>query len=182
MDLSRRSVVAFLLCALPRLAPAGPKVAVNYDRDFNFATLKSYQWRTHPVMEQNPELAQRAIAGEIVMSEGNEILMGRGYTPDDVEPDFYLAFFVKGNKAEEATVYTKSWYYGPTPYWAGATETIYRQFVEGTLVIDVVDAKSKRLVWRAHCQAKIDDWKDRHKDIAKAVKTAFKDFPPKPSK
>ena len=130
-------------------------------------------------MEKNPELAKRAIAGDIVMSLANEILMGRGYSPVDAEPDFYATFFVKGTQEEEATMVTTSWFYGPTPYWSGATQTIYKKFLAGTLVIDIVDAKANRLVWRAFCQDEISDMKERHKNIAKAVEKAFKEFPPK---
>ena len=61
-------------------------------------------------------------------------------------------------------------------------QTAYRQFVDGTLVIDIVDAKANRLVWRAMYQDKVTDWKTRHKIITKAVRNALKKFPPKQQK
>jgi len=177
----RNLVLVPALIAAPALW-AAPKVTVNHDDQFDFSALKSYAWRTHPVMEKNPELANRAIAGDIVMSMGNEILMGRGFVPVDAEPDFYATFFVKGTAEEEATMLTTGWYYGPTPYWSGTTQTTYRKFLSGTLVLDIVDAKANRLVWRAFCHDDIKDMKERHKSIAKAVEKALKSFPPKKSK
>ena len=61
-------------------------------------------------MEANPALAQTAIAGDIVMSEGNEILMGRGFEPVEFEPDFYISFYVTGTEGMSATTYGSSWY------------------------------------------------------------------------
>jgi len=170
-------IVCLVLCALIAGPALAAKSFVDFDERFDFSGFKTYQWRTHPVMEANPALAQSAIAGDIVMSEGNEILMGRGYVPDDIEPDFYIAFYVAGKEGMTATTYGSSWYSNTA--WTSSTNTIVRNFVDGTLVIDIVDAKSKELVWRASYSDKISDWKKRDKVISKAVKKAFEKFPPK---
>ena len=72
--------LCFCVLAFPWLL-AAEKVRVNYDTTFDFSPFRKYDWRTHPEMEKDPELAKKAIAGDIVMSEGNEILMGRGFQP-----------------------------------------------------------------------------------------------------
>jgi len=179
-----RFVLGLSIICLALLAPGSAhaeKFGADFDASFDFSTLKSYHWRTHPVMEENPGLAQVAIAGDIVMSEGNEILMKRGYIPDDFEPDFYIGFFVKGKAGSETTVVGSSWYNGPGTAWT-SYESYNRQFVDGTLVIDIVDAKSKQLVWRASYSDKVTNWKKRHKVISKAVKKSFSKFPPKQKK
>jgi hypothetical protein len=180
----RRQLLYTVICLtlmFPALAPA-KKLRVDHNPAFDFSSLQRYEWRTHPEMEKDPELAQRAIAGDIVMSEGNRILMGRGYVPDESSPQFYITFFVKSRETQEATAVSTSWYYGPGPAWVGYSERIYRQFVDGTLVIDIVDAKENRLVWRAMYSDKVRNWKTRHKIIAKAVRNALKKFPPKQRK
>ncbi len=170
-----------ILCLIVCVLIAGPALAaksfVDFEETFDFSGFKRYQWRTHPVMEANPALAQTAIAGDIVMSEGNEILMGRGYEPVEFEPDFYIAFYVTGKEGMTATTYGSSWYSNTA--WTSSTNTIVRNFVDGTLVIDIVDAKSTELVWRASYSDKVSNWKKRHKVISKAVQKAFKKFPPK---
>ena len=99
--------VLCLALAFPGLA-AAKKLRVDHDPNFDFSALRRYEWRTHPEMEKDPELAQRAIAGDIVISEGNEILMGRGYVPDDVSPEFFVTYFVKGQEVKQATIVSTS--------------------------------------------------------------------------
>jgi len=154
------------------------KSGYDYDPEFDFSKLKRYAWKTHPVMEENPALARVAIAGDIVMSDGNEILMKRGYIPDEFEPDFYISFFVKGTLESKEHRFNSSWYYGPGTAWT-SYQTFTSNFIDGTLVIDIVDAKSGKLVWRAFYQDKVHDWKKRHKQISQGVKKAFEKFPPK---
>lgn len=50
---------------------------------------------------------------------------------------------------------------------------------EGTLVIDLVDARSQKLVWRAYCTAQGAGLADAA-FIQKAVNKAFQHFPPAP--
>ena len=175
--MGRSLILCLLVCVLAVHPALAAKSFVDHDDSVDFSQFKTYQWRTHPVMEANPALAQTAIAGDIVMSEGNEILMERGYVPDEFEPDFYVSFYVTGKEGMEATTYGSSWYSNTA--WASSTNTIVRNYVDGTLVIDIVDARSTELVWRASYHDKVSNWKKRHKIISKAVQKAFKKFPPK---
>jgi len=178
----RSALLCSFLCltlVFPPVASAA-KLRVFNDQDYDFSALRNYAWRTHPEMEQEP--AQGVIAGEIVMSEGNQILMGRGYLPVEDSPDFYITFFVKGEQRVEATMLATSWDYGPRTAWSGYNETIYRNFISGTLVIDIVEAETDNLVWRALYQDKVTNWKTRDKIITKAVQNALKKFPPKSRK
>jgi hypothetical protein len=174
--------ILYWILAFSGLAVAADKLRVHHDPTFDFSTLQKYDWRTHPEMEKDPELAKKAIAGDIVMSEGNEILMRRGFQPDDVSPNFYITFFVKGQRYNQPTLITTSWYYGAGPSWSTYSESIYRQMADGTLVIDIVDAKANRLVWRASYHDQVTDWKKRDKIITKAVRDALSKFPPKAQK
>jgi Domain of unknown function (DUF4136) len=53
-------------------------------------------------------------------------------------------------------------------------------YVEGTIIIDVVDAKTNRLVWRAISTKTGSNLVDvqKEKKIDKMVSDAFKHFPP----
>jgi len=53
-------------------------------------------------------------------------------------------------------------------------------YVEGTIIIDVVDAKMNRLVWRAISTKTGSNLVDvqKEKKIDKVVSDAFKHFPP----
>ena len=69
-----------------------------------------------------------------------------------------------------------SYYWYAAPTW---TITELEQFVRGMLVIDIVDGRTLKLLWRASCGDEIKDMSKRHKNINKVVKKAFDRFPPK---
>ena len=45
------------------------------------------------------------------------------------------------------------------------------------LVLDIVDARSSKLLWRAYCSKNIEDFRNRDKDIRKVVRKALERFP-----
>ncbi len=57
-------------------------------------------------------------------------------------------------------------------------------YTEGTLVIDIIDAKTDELVWRGAAVSTIDDTTYDAKEINKAVEKILEEFPPRlyPSK
>jgi hypothetical protein len=70
-------------------------------------------------------------------------------------------------------------------YWSGfgdgiATTTVSTTPI-GTLVIDIFDAPSKKLIWRGKATETLSDKPDKNeKKLEKAVEEMFKNFPPKP--
>ena len=54
-----------------------------------------------------------------------------------------------------------------------------RTYNEGTLVIDLIDASSRKLVWRAYAQTEINKPVSDQK-AQKVAEKAFKNFPPAP--
>lgn len=166
-------VAACLLlpCALAQ------KVNIDYDHDADFSHIRQYQWRTHPVFEKKPQLQQVYATGiQLVMGAGNEQLMKQGLTPVDFSPDIFVTFFLHAAGGEEIRIVDAGYGWYGLPAW---TTTEIDPFVDGTLVIDIVDAGSSKLVWRAMCNAKIKDFNNRHKQINSAVKKALQQFPPK---
>ena len=60
-----------------------------------------------------------------------------------------------------------------------------REILEGTLIIDIADAKKKNLVFRGMGVKEVDvqaKAEKRDKNIAEAVKKILKNYPPKPKK
>jgi hypothetical protein len=72
--------------------------------------------------------------------------------------------------------------------WGGgmgtATTTAY-EYVVGTLVVDIFDAKSKELMFRGTASDEVSDKPEKNaKKVTKALDKMFKEFPPgsKPAK
>jgi len=163
---------------------AGQKVKIESDPEFDFSRVKSYQWRAHPVFEKHPELKQvYATAIQLVLQEGNAELPKRGFQPADASPDVFVTFLLQATPDSRTVTTTISdpWW-GPGYGWyapATWTTTTVENYLQGLLVLDIVDARTSNLIWRAYCGEKIDDFRKRDKDIKAMVKKSLAKFPPK---
>jgi hypothetical protein len=109
--------------------------------------------------------------------------MKKGFQPVDSSPDVFVTFFLNAHYAQNAKTTLElgsSWgvgygWYAP-PSW---TVTEIETYAEGMLVIDIVDAATSKLMWRAYCGDKIKDMRSRDKNINSAVRKALERFPPK---
>lgn len=181
---SRNRFAAAFLLLMP--AAWAERVRVESMPGSNVTGYKKYTWRTHPVFEKRPELAEKYSVGiELVKNAVNQNLLGRGFESTQQSPDFYITFVVTGNARQDVdVVYVDDaygwggWYGWPAYYYPAWTETVVTNYVEGTLILDIVDAKTAQLTWRAYCTDEIKDWKNRDKNVTKIVNKALKQFPP----
>lgn len=184
------SVVRIALpLALAAIASA-QKVIIEYDHTVDFSAYRKYDWKEHPFLKTHPESKQFTVGAQLVQSNVNDILMNRGFEPvDGTLPEFYITYFITARMGQETHsvlapgaypgyMWPGSWYTWNAA-WFPAWDTYVENYVEGILLLDVVDAKTNMLLWRAACKAKIDEMRERHKEIEDAVKKALKDFPPK---
>jgi hypothetical protein len=176
-----------LLVLFSRGATAA-SVHVESTPGFNFASFKTYGWKVHPVFEKKPELAEKYSIGiGLVMNATNQNLMPRGFQSTRESPDFFITFLLTTDQKQDVTVEFESggmygwggWYGWSSMYYPTWTKTVTSNYVEGTLVLDIVDAKTKQLVWRAYCRDDVKEWKNRDKNVQNTVNKALKRFPPK---
>jgi hypothetical protein len=151
-------------------------VSTNYDYDtsYDFAKLKTYRWADIPSKaDANPLVVQRV--GAAVERE----LKAKGYSPAEGAPDFLVATYVGRQSRIQVTDW--GYGYGPRGAWYGGGVDVY-QYEEGSLIVDIVDARSKQLVWRGTATSIIDPGatpEERTERINEAVAKIFEDFPPK---
>ena len=110
----------------------------------------------------------------------------RGLSFDEENPDLLVNFFINTkDKIRTRSVPTTGAYYGwRDPFYDpwmgyGGYETRVDQYTEGTLNIDVVDAKSDKLVWEGAVSGRVTDEAVRNleKTIDSAVAVIMKNFP-----
>lgn len=178
----------FALYAALALPSNAQKVRVDFDHSFDFSKVHHYEWRVHPIFEKHPELRDRySTAIQLVMNATNQQLRKKGYQSVSSIPDVFLTFFVTAK--DVSRTYTDmlsspgagfGWYgwYAP-PVW---TVTRTEQYLEGTLVMDMVDPKDTKLIWRGSATDSVKDFRNRDKNVDAAVKKIFKKFPPKTEK
>jgi hypothetical protein len=162
----KRTVAAFVLLGLgATVAMAGPKIQVQRDPEFNFATLKTWTWnpsgpgevkvivtaesKSEPVKQTYEPVIMQAVADELAK---------RGLAQASAAPDFTVTYYVLITAAtasqEMGQFLPAVTYYGVPPFAPQTTSlSIYPK---GTLVLDVATPEPRHVVWRAVTQAEID--------------------------
>jgi hypothetical protein len=178
-----RALVGWILgCILLPSPVCAQKVKIEVNPSADLSRVHRYEWRTHPLFIKYPELKEQySVAIQLVMGAANQQLMKKGVQPVESSPDVYLTFFVGAKEIQKTrTDIVDTWggwygWYAP-PVW---TVTSTEQYIDGMLVMDMVDPRTSELTWRAYCWDSIRDMRNRHKNIESAVRKAFNHFPPK---
>lgn len=177
-----RSFVAYASAlALAAILAGCSSISYNYDYDpgINFTTLKTYAWIQTPDTSNARRFLGPLIERRIVRAI-DENLAAKGYEKATTgRPDFLVNFYGGTQEKVDVTTYYSGWgYYG----WYGGTSVDVRQWTEGTLVIDFIDAKEKDLAWRGYAQGAVDrsqrDPEEVDRRISEVVRNILKKFPP----
>jgi Domain of unknown function (DUF4136) len=169
----------FLIGASVLLAASCSTVTVERDWDH---TVDFSRYRTFAIREgsraRSPFVQQR------IESAVTSALEAKGLKPSDDSPDLLVYTHVRVSREREIDYTTfgyGGWYgwpgWGPG-HWGVATATV-REIPVGTMIVDLVDARRKHLVWRGKASKTIEDEEDRSQEaVSRAVAKLFKDFPP----
>ena len=159
----------------------------DYDPAIDFSTYKTYMWYTGKMpaddaLSANPLIKKRVEAGV------DKALEAKGFTVGAEDAFDYVVIIHAGNKEKmQITNYGYSGYgYGRYGHgwggYGGYSQTDVHQYDETTLVIDILDAKSKEMVWRGTATGIVKKYSDQEKmqeAINRVVEKMLTDFPPK---
>jgi len=115
----------------------GQKVSVDSDPAAPFATYKTYAW-VNGTPAPNPLNEQRVHAAV------DARLAARGLVQNAADPDLVVVTNV--TTAQRHELVPTGFGYGP--WWGGGYGAAIETYVEGTLVVDFYDARTKKMVWR----------------------------------
>jgi len=159
-------------------------VQYDYDKNANFASLKTYDWLPIPEKTNIDSLIIERVKNAV-----NVGLQAKGLIVTSDSPDFLIATHL-GQK-EKVQVTDHGYGYGPYggyrrgswggPWGPGGISTY--QYQEGSLILDFVGANSKKLIWRGSAKAEVDNINTPEKSeklINEAVQKILKNFPPHP--
>jgi len=153
----------------------------DIDKNANFAAYKTFVWveSTDTTSgEDGEESPPRSSESELIRSLTNKLLAEKGLKLDPDHPDI----FVTSHSGEERKIDVTGQGYsygGEYTGWQDAGIGLYA-YKEGTLIIDLVDARTKNLVWRGVAQGVMlgGSKRERNKMITKALEEMFKKYPP----
>jgi hypothetical protein len=157
-----------------------------------FRILKAPQRRADaPSLSQSDPMLDNSITNRALRQDLVQGLESKGYTLDTSNPDFVVAYDA-GTKAKMDTTYWNPdpfWRYGYRGYRYGWAWPWYgyaapypavrvQEYTEGSVIVDVVDPKTKELLWRGQGMARVSDDPNTYaKEIDKTVQAILKKFP-----
>lgn len=170
----RVSSFCIALFALLAASAVAQQVQTDFDKHADFSQYKTYSWKKVRVSNQ---LWEPRIKDAI-----DSQLSAKGWKQVDDGGDVVLVAI--GTTQVERTLNTFYDGFGGGWRWRGfggfgSSTTTEQDYKQGTLVVDMFDAKSKQLVWRGNAQDMLSGDPDKNeKKLNKAVVKMFKKFPP----
>jgi uncharacterized protein DUF4136 len=155
-------------------------VKVDFDKDANFAAIKTFDAKIGT--SWNNQISEKRVLDEITQS-----LVEKGWKKVDANPDALVLLHGATEKQKSLnTFYSGMGGYGAYGYrgWGGmggmgTATTTTSEYLVGTLVVDIFDAKTKALMYRGTASDELSDKPEKNqKKLAKASDKLFKNFPP----
>src|SRR6201981_2067876 len=149
-------------------------VKTDYDHNTNFTQYKTYSWEK--VKTKDPLFVDR------IKSAVNAALTAKGWT--EVGSGGDVSIIAIQMTQDQQTLNT--FYDGLGGGWGwrrfggggfGEATTTEQDYKEGTLVIDLYDAKTKQLIWRGSAEDMVSNKAEKNeKNLEKGVAKMFKKF------
>jgi len=171
-----------LIAILLALGCSSMSVNHDWDRDADFGKYKTYAWAAQP--ETKPRNAQEAqqrndLLDKRIRNAVDDELKAKGFTENQASADVLVVYHLgtqdKINVTDWGYRYSYD-YWG----WGGRDIDVY-QYTQGTLVVDLIDASTKELVWRGSATKTIESnpSPDKvEKNVRNAVSAIFAQYPP----
>jgi hypothetical protein len=174
-----RKAFAIAAALLLSACETTPRVTTDFDPNANFSNYRTFEWANSAAPQGgNPLIFER------VKSSVERSLAAKSFTTSST-PDFAVGITLGARDRVETT----NW--GPYLYpgygrgfgrgWAYPYSSVdVRTVTDGTLSIDIFDARTKKPVWHGHAVKQISGSKIDQALIDEAVDAALANFPPVP--
>lgn len=202
-----KNYFAFLLVTIIILVYTGcdlySDISSSSDVATNFSKYRTFAWlpdRTDTTdLPYNNEIIRNNIRNYFGQSFAE-----RGYKVDLDSPDVLLNIVITNKKKEKVIIYSANpypyyycnYYYGSTYYYPYDFNYYYRyhpgycypsnyytekqEYVEGSIILNVIDRKQNKLVWSGVARGDIYDATYINENIHPAVEAIMKKYPVKP--
>lgn len=187
MNTSKR-VAAWLvaLCGLVLVAgcATGPRITTEADPRADFSAYRTWAFYTPLAIESDGyETQTSALAKAAVRNE----MERRGYTYSESNPDLWVninAYLERRTDVSSVPTVDYAYYYSyrhrgyfAVPYWNERTH-VYR-YTEGTMNVDLVDAREKRLVWEGIAVGRVANMRpdQRAQRVNSTIAEIFANYP-----
>ncbi len=180
---------AFALLGL-LLVGCGLPVKQDYDPAVDFSVLRSFNWQAAVQKPTGNELTDNTLLDSRIRSAVERELLAKGHRKLATDPDYLVAYsYTAQNRIERDNdsrvgvgvgVGKGSWHggFGSIGFNLGGD----RDYEQGTLIIDVIDPASGKLLWRGFVRQRLiwqSDPEQTSARINEAVGAILSKFPPR---
>jgi hypothetical protein len=147
----------------------GQQVSVNYNHSQDFSQFHTYAWGSN-----NANQIQDSILAQVAKQDINSAMQSKGLqmVEESQNPDLLLT---ANGGMKQQTSYS-AW--GMRGIGGGMGGITPEQNVEGTMIVDLYDAKNQSLVWRGIAQDALSNKGNKNQEmVEKAVQKMFKQWP-----
>ena len=168
------TIAAALVAVALTAVTSAQTISFDFDRAAAFSSFKTYAWVSGTNVPE-PLVHQR------IVNAIDAQLTLKGMSKAASNADVLVAYHTAFDTNLQITGFGSGWggyRFAGTRSGSARAEEI----VVGTLIIDVIDAKTKTIVWRGSATKDIDvnaKPEKRDKNIVKTTEKVFKNYPPK---
>jgi hypothetical protein len=183
---SRITIIALMLA----VCVANAQVHVDFDKSVDFKKYKTFKFETGKVIRQlgvrdTTNVFLNQYIGEAITKD----LVAKGLSPSDSNPDLIITYLAGAREKQEVQNYMSSpgffypyyRFYGLNGWWGPQWNNFWvRNYEEGTIIIDIYDARTDQLIWRAYGVSSISNFNEQ-KFVSKEISKSFRHYPPQRS-
>jgi hypothetical protein len=153
------------------------RVDADYDNKVDFSQYKTYAFQKSGIdRAEISDLDKKRILRAI-----DTQMEAKGYTKSET-PDLLVNIFTKERERVDVNQYSAGWGYGWgwgwNPYMWGGRNYVTTT-TEGTLYIDLIDAKKKELIWQGKGSGYLEQSREKKEErINEFVSKVLAQFPP----
>ncbi len=167
--------IPFIVATLVLTSCSTVRVATDYDRQANFTSYSSFAFYKPGIDKaQISDLDKKRILRAIDLELSNKGLV------KSESPDLLVSIFTK--ERERVDVYNNNfgWGWGWNPWWGGGFGSTVSRSTEGSLYIDLIDAKTNELVWQGVGSANLvtHNMEKKEERIREIVAEVLSQYPP----
>jgi hypothetical protein len=169
--------------ALLLAACSSVTISTDYDPGTDFSALETYAWLPRKAgRPQDPRL-DSTLLHERIRDAVESQLAQRGYRKTAPgRADFLVAYHTAIERKMDVDTIYRGYGYGHGAWgWGAGHETVVYQYDQGTLLLDVLDPKAHRLLWRGSASAVVREEstpEKRAQGIREVVAKLLDRFPP----
>lgn len=167
-----------------------PRVVTDYDAAYNFAGIKTFSVRDARQDAKDNVLISPFTFSHVKSSIERELSQRYGLadqSTSDILVSFHIVIEEKLDPGSYDRMYGWGYYgrgyrygYGPSPLFLGSTGSV-RVYNQGSLIIDLVDAKTKKPIWRGVSEKRLRSGltpQEQREILSRAVNEILVNFPP----